>query len=369
MSSLSRQLLWLFLMTIGIGTAQAQYTETRDFEKRFAINSKTGIEITNKYGKVELFTWEKDSVLIKVNLKVEAKNSSRLKKVLDNIDFDFSSNSHYLIIRTIADKNRSQLESEFLKFKETLLLQTSGSIEINYKIWLPASNPLTLENKFGDIFMEDYTGPIEISLSNGKLKAHKLGTKTTIKLNFADASINQIMSGDLTTNYSDLYIKEVDFLRISGKSSDIEILEATELKIDSRRDKFRIKSIEKIEIKSSFSTFRLYKLINRGMIRMNYGELEIENIKSDFVDIYIESRATDIELNFNAESYFNFELSETKVDLDLGRELFIENKEKVQSKNALNSLQGYFKEKSDEDSRLVINAISGNIRIDSYLQP
>ena len=118
---LSRQLIFmLVLLFAGSMTARAQFTETREFEKRFKVSPGQSIEITNKYGKIELITWDKDSVVIEVKMKVEEKKLSRLDKALDNIDFDFTESQHYLIGRTIADKNRTQLGSEFLKFKETL---------------------------------------------------------------------------------------------------------------------------------------------------------------------------------------------------------------------------------------------------------
>lgn len=194
MIKLSRQLLSLLFFLTVVVAAQAQYTETKEFQKRFAVEPETAIEISNKYGKVELVTWDKDSVLFDIRMKVEERKMNRLDRTLNNIDFDFTSSSHYLIARTIVDKNKSQLEAEFQRFKETLL-QADGTIEIDYKVWVPASNSLKVENKFGDIYIDDYNGPITIGLSNGKLKAHDLTNQATIKLNFADASINSMKKG------------------------------------------------------------------------------------------------------------------------------------------------------------------------------
>ncbi|WP_159518917.1 hypothetical protein [Sunxiuqinia indica] len=358
----SRYILWIFLLLAGVGKAQAQFSETREIQKRFAVTPTTSIEITNKYGKIELYTWDKDSVVVDVTMKVEEKKMSRLDKKLDNIDFDFTSSTHYLIIRTIADKNQSQLESEFLKFKETLL-QTDGTIEIDYKIWLPASNPLKIENKFGDIYIDDYNGPIEVDLSNGKLKAHDLTQKANIQLNFADASINSMPNGRITTNYSDFYLKSTDNLRISSKSSEIEIIEAKSLIIDSRRDKFRLRRADQIEAEGSFTSFRLNQLTDRGTFRFSYGDLEMEKIASNFADLYIESKNTDVSLYFNPESVFNFEITTTKADLLLGRELEVEDQELLDDKNDISRRRGYFGKKTAEDQKLNINAVSGEVSI------
>ena len=362
MNKVSCLIIVLLFMVAGTRTANAQFTETREFTKRFAVKPETRIEISNKYGKIELVTWTKDSVVVDVKMRVEKKKATQLDKTLDNIDFDFTNSTHYLIIRTIADKNRSQLESEFLKFKETLL-QADGAVEVDYKIWLPANNPLKVENKFGDIFLENYNGPAEINLSNGKLKADSFSKRTTINLNFADASVNNLSNGRITSNYSDIYIKEAGNLNISGKSSTIEIIESDELVISSRRDKIRVRLADKVEAEGSFSSIRLSQLTDRGTFRINYGDLEIEKTASDFSNIYIESRNTDVSLYFSTESHFNFELTETKANLNLGREITVADKKLVNEKDGTNRMEGHFGKKTKEEQKLYINAISGSVRV------
>lgn len=362
MIKLSRQIVWILLFTAVAGGAKAQFTETRDLQKRFAVNAETSIEITNKYGKIELITWDKDSVVVDVRMKVEEKKLNRLDKKLENIDFDFTSSTHYLIIRTIVDKNRSQLESEFLKFKETLL-QTDGSIEIDYKVWLPPTNPLKVENKFGDIYIDDYNGPVEINLSNGKLKAHDLKKRANINLNFADASISNLLNGRVTTNYSDFYLKTTKNLRINSKSSEVEIIEAGSLTIDSRRDKYRLRMANEVEAEGSFTSFRLNQLTGRGTFRFSYGDLELEKVVADFSDLYIESRNTDISLYFNPESTFNFEITATKADIMLGPNIETETREYIDEKDDTRQIKGYFNKKTDAEQKLHINATSGEIDI------
>ena len=182
-----------FLLTglfflIGLA-ANAQFSETREFVKRFKIQPETRIDITNKYGRIELNTWKKDSVVIFFKMVINEKKPDKLKKTLDNLDFDISNSQHYLIVKTLVDKYRSQIESEFVKFKETIL-QTNGSIRIDMAVWLPDNRELHLENKFGDIIMGDYLGETQINLSNGKLRTGDLPKRASLNLSFADASIS-----------------------------------------------------------------------------------------------------------------------------------------------------------------------------------
>lgn len=65
---------------------------------------------------------------------------------------------------------------------------------------------------------------------------------------------------------------------------------------------------------------------------MIFGYLNVEKILSVFSTIYIESRSSDLNLYFNHEAKFNFEITETKTDLSLGRELKVEDKEVLDAK-------------------------------------
>ncbi|MDO9614393.1 MAG: hypothetical protein Q7J86_07680 [Bacteroidota bacterium] len=113
-------------------SVNAQFSETREFVRRFKIQPETRIDITNKYGRIELNTWKKDSVVIQFRMEINEKKPDKLKKTLDNLDFYISNSQHYLIVKTQVDKYRSQVESEFLKFKETILQPVAAYV----LIWL-----------------------------------------------------------------------------------------------------------------------------------------------------------------------------------------------------------------------------------------
>ncbi|MBT3386279.1 MAG: hypothetical protein HN778_06260 [Prolixibacteraceae bacterium] len=345
--------------------ASAQFTETKEISKHFKVTPETRIEISNKYGKVELNTWEKDSVIFEIKIRVEEKKLSKLEKSIEEIDFDFTSSQHFLIVRTEVGQNRSGLEKEILKFKETLL-QTDGNIEIDYEVWLPKSNELKVENKFGDIFIGDYLGDVEINLSNGNLKSHNFGGKVDLNLNFADATINKIENGWLDCNYSELYIRKALSLKIQSKSSTFEIIEINELDANSRRDKFRISVAGLVEAKGSFSNFRFNELTDRLTLRADYGDLDIEKISPDFSNIFIESKSTDLNIYFDPGSEFGFEITHTKADIDLCREIEIDEESKLDEKEGKVKLKGKFGGKTENDTKLFINATSGEINILTY---
>jgi len=342
--------------------AIAQFTETKELKKEFKVSPQTQIEITNKYGKIDIHTWDKDSVVFDINIKVEARKLSKLEEVVGGIDFDITSNEHFLMLRTNVDQNKNSLEKELQRFKETIL-KSDGNIQIDYEVWMPDSNELKIENKFGDIYIGDYYGEVAIDLSNGNLKAHNFYNRTKLDMTFADASINLIKNGQMQCNFSEMYIKKIEHLNLISKSSEFEINQIQDLEAESRRDKFRIREAEMINAKSNFSLFKIENLSDRLTLRSEYGNLELEKVSSDFENIVIESNSTDINLYFNESMSFNFEITHTETELDLSPELKIEKEETLDEKAKKVKLNGNFGSGKEKATKLNITAVSGELSI------
>ena len=107
------------------------------------------------------------------------------------------------------------------------------------------------------------------------------------------------------------------------------------------------------------------ELKGKANMRFCFGSLNMEKILSSFSNIYIESRSTDVNLYFNPEAKFNFEITETKTDLSLGRELHVEDKEVLDAKAVKIRHTGYYGKKMKDD-QLIINAVGGETNVLAY---
>lgn len=344
--------------------AKAQFTETREIKKQFVVSPQTKIELSNKYGKIDINTWEHDSVFIEIKIRVVEKKLDKLEDAIRGIDFDITDNQHYLVISTKVEKNKSSLSREFTRFKESVL-KSDGNIQIDYTLWMPATNELKVENKFGDVFIDDYLGNVDIYLSNGNLKANDFAGELNLVLNFADARINTIYKGFIDCNFSELYVNEASNLRLKSKSSDFEFQKIQDMDGESRRDKFRIREVDALDITCSFTTIRILTLTDRMKLKSEYGDLDIEKTLSDFNLMSIDSKSTDMNLYFEESSKFTFDITTTKSEIDFCKEIEIERKETLDDKEKIVKHTGNFGEKNEHTSQLQINAISGNIKIKS----
>jgi hypothetical protein len=295
-------------MMLGSQQASAQnLTDQHSVSRRFPATLETTLEVRNKYGKIQVQTWEKDSVAVDVDIYLTESSSGKLRKLKDDISINFTGTKTYIIAKTVIESESGRLASELKSISNTI----SGSnkkVEINYLVYVPAYMDVVLSNKFGDIYMDDLEGQVDIDLSNGVLKANRLDGTSSIALSFGNGMISSLGSCTMKLSYSDLTLNEVGQLDLESKSSKLNVDSVNVVKINSRRDKLYFQQVEYLYGQSNFTQVWVYDFLRESDVHMKYGKLTIEHVLPGFSKIYVESDYTDITLMFNQEASFAFDI-------------------------------------------------------------
>jgi len=301
-----RLLLAVALLT-GTSLSAQDYSAQRSLTRHFAADRERTLEVHNKYGKIEVVSWDRDSVLIEVDMEIRESSSSRLRKLKDDISVDFNGEGPYIIARTRFKSENNRLSSELKSISHTL----SGSnkhVEINYRVHAPVYMNMILENKFGDIFLDDLDGKVNVVLSNGAIQTGHLKGKSQLKLNFANGMIKALETSDLELTYSDISMGSATRLDLESKSSTLRGDSINVLNINSRRDKLYFKQVEYFTGNSSFSEVWVYDFIRETDVYMRYGKLNLERVDPRFSKIYVESDYTDIRMNLDSRCRFSYDI-------------------------------------------------------------
>lgn len=346
---------------LGHGMVMAQVSKTKHLSKGFKIDKSTIVDIGNKYGDITINTWNKDSVYVEITYEVQEKNQEKLNKKLEELNFELTQSGHYLVINTVISGNKNMFISELSKFKETIGVGES-QVKISMNIKLPNKLDLRIKNKFGNIYLDDYAGDVSIDLANGRLKAHNLSGYVNMKLNFGDAIINNIDSGNLEIYYSEMNLATARKLRITSKTSDITITEAVQLHVNSSRDDYRIRMISDFETQSNWTDFSISEFKQKSDIRMNYGDLTIEKIQPSMENITIDAKSTKISLFFDKDMDVNFDIV-TNRDLNLPMEATIDSTNQIDEKEKIIRYIGRTGNVKISTPKLILKTISADITI------
>ena len=131
-------LLGLCLLLSTIGWAKDQDQKKKFVEKNYQVTTNTKLRIDNKFGKVEVNSWEKNEFDIKVEIIGKGRNEERAQRILNAIDIDITESSTEIEFETEIESTKNKNEEGF---------------EINYRIYMPEGNPLEIKNSFGDVTM------------------------------------------------------------------------------------------------------------------------------------------------------------------------------------------------------------------------
>ncbi len=293
--------LWLVIVMFSGGIKSQIYTD--HIIRKYKISTKSIVEVINKYGKVHVRTWEKDSVRFEVDLRIQTTNPQKLQKLKNQVQFDFTSTNYYVTAKTVFTKSGGI----FSDVVETLV--PSNTVTINYTVYIPQTTTLKVENKFGDVYIDDFKGNLSLVLSNGNLKANYLQGNTSISLTSGDGNITQIDKGTIDVAYSDFEVRNGGILNFDSRSSRIEVRKADRIKVYSRRDKYYIDEIKEISGDGDFTTIDIRKVDTEFNMRLKYGEARIEGISSGFSLINISSLYTDIDLLFKKGAKYYLDIT------------------------------------------------------------
>lgn len=293
--------LWLILFMYP-GWLKAQTYSDRKVAC-YQVNEKTSVEVSNKYGKIHVITWDKDSVRFEVDMRISASSKEKLQKMKNNISVEFAASKFFVIGKT----NFKNVGSKIGDFVEAYI--PSNQVSINYMVYVPKRINLKIDNKFGDIYLDDFNGVLDLKLSNGDLKANKISGNPLISLSSGGATINSINSGRILISYSDLRIKQAVRVDIESRSSRIVIDDGTNVKMDSRRDKINMISVDNFSGSGYFTSIEIGELKKEFRASLKYGSLTVDHVDNNFTFFNANSEYADIELFFDRNTAYYIDIA------------------------------------------------------------
>ena len=300
---------FLLLMVIQDAFSRTESSAEKRLTRSFKVERKVSLEVTNKYGNVIVHSWQKDSIRIDLRVKGFGKDQEASEKLLNRVDFDFNQAGEFVVAETVLDRSKGffrDLWNDLNDFSKGML--GKHKLIIEYEIYAPESANISVINKFGDVYLDNFKGDIRVELANGDLKTDEILGHLKLDLSFGRATINKAKNGRLNLRSADVELENADDLDIKSSSSTLFISHLDLLSITSRNDKLQIDSIHTLRGESSFSKINIKKLTYTVFVDMNYGELNVTSINHEFRDIELIGKSTDFNLVFAKNSLIDIDL-------------------------------------------------------------
>ncbi len=288
----------------------AQSKVSKTIEKAFHMSNSGKLYLENTYGDITVQGWNKDRLVIKMEIEVIHRKKENAQSLLERIGTSIDENKDYIIFKTaIAEKSTGF----FAKYwnKATPFDYDKSNLKINYKVFLPKNAELDITNKFGDIIIEDWTGKFKTDIQHGDLWLNG-------RLNFVDIHMKYGKIKAETINYGNIRVKNGKFivensedLRINSSGSTLTIETISALELYSNKDEIIIDQINKIKGSLKFTTLDINTLKKETILDLKISDLAIKEITTEAPFIKLNQESSEININVEDTSIkFNATLQE-----------------------------------------------------------
>lgn len=319
----------LFAALLTVSCLTAGNTPSREFSKtinkQFNMASNGLVELSNRHGKIDIKTWDQNSVRVSVKILVDAKSEEDAQEVFERISINFSnSSSNVSAITEIADK-----KSSWWGWGDN-----SDEFSINYEVFMPAGGNLDVTAKYCDVYAADIRGAGKFQVKYGNFKLGGFGEDSDITLAYGNGTLNRARDLKIDLAYGNLDVEEASDLTIDVRYGNIGVAKAGDIISDSRYSNFKLGEVrefrnngkydnveigfaEEVVCETHYTSVQVDRLSLRMNLDMAYGSAKTGKVDASFDEINLNGRYTDFKINMDPGINCSIDLAGSYSDIRL----------------------------------------------------
>jgi len=281
-------------LILASGIMEAQKVE-RNVTKNFTYNPGTSLNIDAKFGNVNILESDDNTVVVEANIWVESDNEKLAKELAESLDAEISASSNDINVTSV--------------FPPKLPSRNNTKFGIDFTIHAPAGINLSLDNKYGAVYLEKISGLAHIEVSYGTLKAQSLihGRENDLNeviLNYSTGTIDKAGWMKINLAYSKLSISEAKAVVALSMYSGLVLDECSSIVVESKYDIYKIGEIKNYVGDLKYSNLSADEISEKFEISSSYSNVKIGEIGVNFKNIKIDNMRGSYKIGINAGASF-----------------------------------------------------------------
>lgn len=348
----------VILLTVSCAFA-AKGRLNKVYDREFNVNAATRLLIQNKYGQVNVENWDKNTISIHVEVKVDNPNDEKAKTMLNAIDIEFSESDNAVSAITSFDE-------DIMRANKRLFSSISNDdLSIDYLVKMPKSMEVELNNKYGDIFINELSGKVLVNLKYGNIRVNKLErgdseTLNTLVVGYGNANIGDANWLKVEIKYGNIKIDKARALVLLSKYSKVTVDKVNSIVIDSKYDTYNLGSIANIIGESGYTVININDLAKKINLTTKYGDIKITNVADNFESIEFNGSYTGLKAGVSGKAAYSIDAV-----VSYGNIRFDASKSKVNriEGNTSTQIDGVVGTSGSASAKVYIRAKYGNITL------
>ncbi len=347
----------LFPLLASANNDDRKHEKTKKINKEYTVNANARISLDNKYGDLNITTWDKNRVEIEVIITVKGDDLDRVEEKLEDISVEFTASSNLVEAKTKISKNKSSWS----------LWKNNRNInyKINYNVKMPKSNSADLDNDYGNIYLTDLLGKANINCDYGKISVGNLSAdNNNINLDYcSNSTIAYMKGGNVNVDYSKITIEDSETLKVNTDYSTVKVDKVDSINFNADYGSISIGNAINAIGNSDYTSMRLGTINKNLNIKADYGSINVKKLAKGFDNVVIDGQYTGIKIGVDPDAVFEFELNLQYAGFR-GENSKMEYYKKI-SKNNKKYYQGKFG-KGNSNSTINIESQYGGVSIKEY---
>lgn len=304
MKTLNYKIITILLIFI-TGVAGAQEDYRKKYHEQYDVEKGDLFEISNRFGDIKIENTNANSITIDAEVVVKSKSEDKAKRIMEKISINISKNGNVI-------KAETDMED---------ISTSKSSFEINYTVLMPASLNINLQNKYGNVTINELHGKSNLAVKYGSLNVNKMldGKEkplSTIELGYCERSkINELNWAKVAIKYSKLELETGKAIAVSSKYSKLRIGNFSSLVAESGYDDYKIGSINNLKMDAKYSNIEVGELTKKLKVENKYGNIDVAKIPNGFESINIVSKYAKIDLGIATDANYKLDAKSSYADI------------------------------------------------------
>lgn len=297
-------LLLLNIAAFAAITPKYDFKKSKEISKTWSTNATPNLSLENKYGNINVTTWDKHSINIEISIEVSSNNEQNTQEMLDLITINFNSSTNSFSANTkIGERKKSWWSNN----------KTGSNMEykINYTVKIPIGTDLTIINKYGDIYINKLAGKLNLTAKYGYCSIGELlNENNTIAVKYFELSdINYIKGGNFVSKYSKFAIDTAEALNLTSDYCEFNIDTVSKLNFNNKYGNIIINKVSDVLGTGKYIKLIFRDIKNKLTLNTKYGSLKIKEQQSAFKSFNINSNYTSTTLQIDNKLSYSFNIS------------------------------------------------------------
>jgi hypothetical protein len=310
--SKSKSLLLSLLLIVTVSFSLSAQDARKEYAENYDVSKGVTLSTDTKYSDVELITWDKSVVDVFAVVEVDAPSKARAEEALKKVDIRINKSGNNVSVVT-------EMENGWSKN-----VKTSIKITIKAPVWVN----LDMENAYGDLFIQEVSGMVNVDLKYGNLKVGSLSRGNEkpynmIDMAYSDGVIDEAGWLDLEISYSDIEVNVSDMLFVDSKYSKLLGDKAGGIVTEGMYDKYYFDEIDSFVAELKYSGLKFGRLNKTLNLHSAYTGAKIGVLSKGFdeIDAALSYGNLNVGLEPGASFKFEGEARYGSVNIDTGDRL------------------------------------------------